>query len=194
MYKLNSRVTINRYTSVKNEFGGLIPIIDSQWSKWAEVQDRSGSSTNDYQQSQWTYDSVIVMRYEKERPLHSNDVIVYEGYNYKINSIQIRKEAAKSWEYIQATKLDETINSDSPMDTGSIQIYTEIPAENDYIITVPSLIGTTIFGVFKDGVLYTQVSSFGAPENKEVIVNTTTGEFTFSTIFSGSEVMNVQYF
>lgn len=194
MYKLNSRVTINRYTTAKNEFGGLIPIIDSQWSKWAEVQDRSGSSTNDYQQSQWTYDSVIVMRYEKERPLHSNDVIVYEGYNYKINSIQIRKEAAKSWEYIQATKLDETINSDTPMDTGSIQIYTEIPAENDYIITVNSLIGRTIFGVFKDGVLYTQVASFGAPENKEVIVNTTLGTFTFSTIFSGSEVMNVQYF
>jgi len=194
VYKLNSRVTINRYTTAKNEFGGLIPIIDSQWSKWAEVQDRSGSSTNDYQQSQWTYDSVIVMRYEKERPLHSNDVIVYEGYNYKINSIQIRKEAAKSWEYIQATKLDETINSDTPMDTGSIQIYTEIPAENDYIITVNSLIGRTIFGVFKDGVLYTQVASFGAPENKEVIVNTTLGTFTFSTIFSGSEVMNVQYF
>ena len=194
MYKLNSRVTINRYTSVKNEFGGLIPIIDSQWSKWAEVQDRSGSSTNDYQQSQWTYDSVIVMRYEKERALQSNDIIVYEGYNYKINSIQIRKEAAKSWEYVQATKLDESINSNTPMDTGSIQIYTEIPAENDYIITVPSLIGTTIFGVFKDGVLYTQVPSFGAPENKEVIVNTTLGTFTFSTIFSGSEVMNVQYF
>ena len=80
------------------------------------------------------------------------------------------------------------------MDTGSIQIYTTIPSENDYIITVESLIGKSIFGVFKDGVFYTEVQSFSSPENKEVIINTTTGTFTFSTIFSGSEVMNVQYY
>ena len=194
MYKLNSRVTIKRYSAIKNEFGGLESVLNASWTKWAEVQDRSGSSINDYQQSQWTYDSVIVMRYEKERPTRSNDVLNYEGTDYKINSIQIRKEAAKSWEYIQATKLDDDINSESPMDTGSIQIYTEIPAEDESVITVPSLIGKTIFGVFKDGVFYTEVSSFGSPENKEVIINTTLGTFTFSTIFSGSEVMNVQYY
>ena len=163
MYKLNSRVTIKRYSAIKNEFGGLESVLNASWTKWAEVQDRSGSSINDYQQSQWTYDSVIVMRYEKERPTRSNDVLNYEGTDYKINSIQIRKEAAKSWEYIQAIKLDDDINSESPMDTGSIQIYTEIPAEDESVITVPSLIGKTIFGVFKDGVFYTEVSSFGSP-------------------------------
>lgn len=110
MYKLNRRITVHRYTTTKNEFGGLQSEEIGDWTKWAEVRDRIGSPRNDYQQREWTYDQIFVMRYETERPTHSNDVIEYEGQFYKIVSLQIRIEAAKDWEYITATKLDESIN------------------------------------------------------------------------------------
>lgn len=110
MYKLNRRITIHRYTTTKNEFGGLEASQTDQWTKWAEIRDRLGSPRSDYQQREWTYDQTFVMRYETERPTRSNDVIEYEGQFYKINSLQIRIEAAKDWEYITATKLDESVN------------------------------------------------------------------------------------
>lgn len=110
MYKLNSRITVKRFTTTKNEFGGLVADNTSSWTKWAEVRDRYGSPRSEYQQRQWTYDQIFVMRYETERPTQSNDVISYNGIDYKINSLQIRSEAAKDWEFITATKLDESIN------------------------------------------------------------------------------------
>ena len=109
MYKLNSRINILRFTTTKNEFGGLQADNTSTWTKWAEVRDRTGSPRNDYQQRQWTYDQIFVMRYETERPTRSNDVIEYNGTQYKINNIQIRTEAARDWEYISASKIDESV-------------------------------------------------------------------------------------
>ena len=109
MYKLNSRITVKRFTTTKNEFGGLVADNTSSWTKWAEVRDRYGSPRNEYQQRQWTYDQIFVMRYETERPTRSNDVISYNGSDYKINSLQLRSEAAKDWEFITATKLDESV-------------------------------------------------------------------------------------
>jgi SPP1 family predicted phage head-tail adaptor len=110
VYKLNRRISIHRYTTTKNEFGGLVAEETGVWTKWAEVRDRNGSPRNDYQQREWTYDQIFVMRYEVARPTRSNDVITYNGQDYKINSIQIRSEAARDWEFITATKLDESIN------------------------------------------------------------------------------------
>lgn len=110
MYKLNRRISIHRYTTTKNEFGGLVAEETGVWTKWAEVRDRLGSPRNDYQQREWTYDQIFVMRWEIARQTRSNDVIEYEGQFYKINSIQVRTEGAKDWEFITATKLDESIN------------------------------------------------------------------------------------
>jgi len=110
VYKLNRRISIHRYTTTQNEFGGLVAEETGVWTKWAEVRDRNGSPRNDYQQREWTYDQIFVMRYEVARPTRSNDVITYNSQDYKINSIQIRSEAARDWEFITATKLDESIN------------------------------------------------------------------------------------
>ena len=131
MYKLNRRITIYRYTTAKNEFGGLISVETGNWTKWADARDRYGLPRNDYQQRQWSYDQVFIMRYESERQTRSNDVIMYENQFYKINSLQIRSEGNKEWEYIQATKLDESINSDAPMDLNTIQIYNYIGIDGE---------------------------------------------------------------
>lgn len=193
MYKLDSRVNINRYTTAKNEFGGLVAVLTGSWSKWAEVQDRTGSSAQSYQQTQWSYDNVIVMRYELERPTRSNDVVEYESQFYKINSIQIKSEGFKMWELLQVTKIDESINSDAPMDTGNIKVYNYIAIGGEVDFTYNGLIGKSVFGAFKDGIQYLVITS-GTPVGKEVKYNASTGNFTWGTAFEPNEVATILYY
>lgn len=193
MYKLNRRVTLKRYTTLKNEFGGLVPVVTGEWSKWAEVRDRTGNNINEYQQSQWNYTNIFILRYEKERPTRSNDVLVYEGENYKINYIQIRTEGHKSFEWIEATKLDENINSDAPMDTSTIQYVNYTAIGDEYVITDGNLIGQNIFLVLKDGVGFELLTS-GTPSGKQVVFNSTLGTLTFGVTFASDEVITYIYF
>lgn len=193
MYKLNRRITIHRYTTIKNEFGGLEPLETGSWTKWAEAQDRQGNPRNDYQQREWTYDQVFIMRYEIDRPTRSNDVIEYESQFYKINSIQIRKEGSKDWEYIQAIKLDESINSEAPMDLNSIQYYNYIGIGGETSFNYGAIVGKHVFNCFKDGVQFRQIDA-GSPVGKEVFVNTTTGDVTWGLQFEDGEIATILYY
>lgn len=193
MYKLNRRITIFRYTTVRNEFGGLVAVETGNWTKWAEARDRQGTPRNDYQQREWTYDQVFIMRYETERPTRSNDVINYEGEFYKINSVQIRNEGNKEWEYIQAIKLDESINSDAPMDLNQIQVYNYLGIGGETTFTYNGFIGRHVFNCFKDGIQFVIITS-GSPVGKEVLVDSTTGELTWGLQFEDGEYATVLYY
>jgi len=193
VYKLNRRITIYRYTTVKNEFGGLVAVETGNWTKWAEAIDRQGTPRNDYQQREWTYDQVFIMRYETERPTRSNDVINYENEFYKINSVQIRNEGNKEWEYIQAIKLDESINSDAPMDLNQIQVYNYLGIGGETTFTYNGFIGRHVFNCFKDGIQFVIISS-GSPVGKEVLVDSTTGELTWGLQFEDGEYATVLYY
>lgn len=193
MYKLNRRITIYRYTTVKNEFGGLVAVETGNWTKWAEARDRQGTPRNDYQQREWTYDQVFIMRYETERPTRSNDVINYENEFYKINSVQIRNEGNKEWEYIQAIKLDESINSDAPMDLNQIQVYNYLGIGGETTFTYSGFIGRHVFNCFKDGVQFVIITS-GSPVGKEVLVDSTTGELTWGLQIEDGEYATVLYY
>ena len=193
MYKLNRRITIYRYTTVKNEFGGLVAVETGNWTKWAEARDRQGTPRNDYQQREWTYDQVFIMRYEVERPTRSNDVINYENEFYKINSVQIRNEGNKEWEYIQAIKLDESINSDAPMDLNQIQVYNYLGIGSETSFTYNGFIGRHVFNCFKDSIQFVIITS-GSPVGKEVLVDSTTGELTWGLQFEDGEYATVLYY
>jgi hypothetical protein len=193
VFKLNRRITIYRYTTAKNEFGGLIPIETGNWTKWAEVMDRQGTSRNEYQQRQWTYDQTFIMRYEIERPTRSNDVIAYENEFYKINSVQIRKEGRKDFEYIQATKLDESINSDAPMDLNTIQVYNYTGIGGETTFTYGGFIGRHVFNAFKDGIQYV-IRTSGVPVGKEVLYDDITGEMTWGIPFEDGEVATILFY
>ena len=110
------------------------------------------------------------MRYEKERPTRSNDVIFYESTPYRINSITIKNEGAKSWEEIKVTKIDENINSDAPMDTDTIKVLNYTAPAQIIATEFPELMNKTIFGAFKDGVQYVVLTS-GSPVGKGYLIN-----------------------
>lgn len=194
MYKLNRRVTIYRYDTVQNEFGGLTPLQTGSWTKWAEAEDREGTPNRDYMQGQWVYDQSFIFRYEPARKLRSNDMLFYDNGFYKINSIQIRKEGHKWHEYVRASKVDTNINSDAPMDTDNIKVYNEAAIQDgDTQFTVSVLIGKTVFAAFKDGIQFVTITT-GVPADKEVLFNSSTGQLTWSVGFAENEIFTILYY
>lgn len=195
MYKLDRRVIIRRWSSIQNTSGGNIATQVASWNKWAEVQERSGSVGDNFQQRTWTYDTTIVMRFEKERPTRSNDTIDYEGTRYEVQSVSIKREGHKQWEVIRVVKLDVDINSDAPVDTDNIKVlnYTGVATENTF--TSALLIGKTVFGAFKDGIEFRVLTSGSVNVNqKEVLFNTLTGQLTWSVAFYPGEQATIQYY
>ena len=204
LYKLNGRITIRRWTTVKNEFGGLIPLQVASWDKWAEVRasswvnldifnTRPGRTNDEYDQSKWEYDTTIIMRYEKERPTRSNDTIEYEGQVYTINSIAVNTEYSKNYEVLKCTKIDQDINDDAPMDTDNIKVANYTATGGEYIITLPELIGKNVFGAFKDGIQFV-VKTSGSANGKEVVFNVSTGVLTWGQLFEAGEVATILYY
>lgn len=204
LYKLNRRVKVRRWGTIKNEFGGLVPIEVSSWYKWAEVRasnwinldlynTRSGRSLDQYDQQQWEYDTTIIMRYEIDRPTRSNDTLEYEGTLYKINSITVNNEYAKNFEIIKCSKIDENINNDAPMELNSIQYYNYIGIGGENVFNLGSIIGKHVFNCFKDGVQFKQIDA-GIPNGKEVFVNTTTGDITWGLPFEDGEIATILYY
>lgn len=194
MYKLNLRVEIKRFESVKNEFGGLEAVQTGAWYKWAEVNDRSGSFNRDYSQTKWDYTHQIVMRYEKERPTRSNDVIYYDNIPYRINNISIKVEASKSWEVISATKIDENINSDAPMDTGTIQVFNYIGGPTPLANFEDSILeGRTVFACFKDGIQFMQINS-NNPSGKQFYFDSNIGGIYLGLYIEDGEVVTILYY
>lgn len=106
MYKLNRRGTISKCGFNKNAIGTPVKTLAASWTKWMQVEDRSGSIQSPAQQDVWTYDYKVIMRFEKTRPTQSNMTIDYDGGRLQIQSIQIKTEGAKTWEICRCSKTD----------------------------------------------------------------------------------------
>lgn len=103
--KLNSKVSINIWglNGGIDAYGATEPTILDTYEKWANVQDKRGSSTQNNDQQQWNYDYKITMRYEKSRPTKSNYTLVYDNNKLQINSVQIIEEGSKRFEVLKCS-------------------------------------------------------------------------------------------
>ncbi len=113
--KLNRIVFVLIVGSAQNDQGGNEPggVEIDRWKKWAHVEDRSGSNSNQYQQQVWEYDYKITMRHERTRPTQSNYEISYGGYRLKINSVSIETEAFQAFEVCRCSKIDEVVTNNA---------------------------------------------------------------------------------
>lgn len=92
-----SRVTIERYTFAQDPTGGLVPSLEISYTKWAQVENRSGSFGVDRMQRDWNYDYKITLRYEPSRVEKSGDMVVYEGKRFQVRELVIEGEGMKKF-------------------------------------------------------------------------------------------------
>ena len=109
--KFNRRITVKAFVSSEiDEYGSVTKTEVSSWGMWANVEQRSGSSSTSNGQEVWNYDTKITVRYEQSRPIKSNMFVLYEGTKYKINNVAVQKERFKEFVTLRCSKTDEYIN------------------------------------------------------------------------------------
>jgi SPP1 family predicted phage head-tail adaptor len=194
VYKLNRRITVRRYTTAKNDFGGLVSVQTGSWSKWAQANERFGTSSNTLQQQVWQYDQRFITRFEVERPTKSNDLIEYEGRLYRVESVGIDSEGFKAFEIIRCIRIDTNINSAAPVDNDSIQLINYTGVSNETTFTNSSLIGKTPFAAFKDGIQFVIVTGVPDVSRKEVRINAGSGLTTWSVEFAPGEIATIIFY
>jgi hypothetical protein len=116
------------------------------------------------------------------------------GYGkYGIQEEVLQRFIRKDFEYIQATKLDESINSDAPMDLNTIQVYNYTGIGGETTFTYGGFIGRHVFNAFKDGIQYV-IRTSGVPVGKEVLYDDITGEMTWGIPFEDGEVATILFY
>lgn len=196
--QLNRRVILRRWGSSVDDGGGILALLVSAWSRWAKVEDRQGSIVSPHAQEQWQYDYKITLRYEKSRPIQSNDTIDYDGKRLKIKSLSILEEGQRRYYVCRCTTI-ETLTLDNSFAnyldvdtyyyTGIGSVDPDVDGEVEF--TVPSLNGKKIIGAFKDGVNFKVVTTEPDVTQKEMRV--VSGVFKWSVPFVAGEVGTLQY-
>lgn len=195
MIKLNRRITVIVWGTTQNAIGSPVAAIAAAWDMWAQVEDRSGSNFAPYQQSVWQYDYKITVRCEETRVIGSNYTIDYNNKRLKINSVSFVEEAYQMYTVLRCTALDPSVatgaqGSVPPLPQIGVYNYTAASVLNTWVAS--ELINKTIFGAFKDGVLFNIITT-GIPVQKQVLFTKATGTLLWSVDFEIGESAVIQY-
>ena len=100
---MNRRINCTNYGSSKSDSGGAIAVVNSQFSVWAQIDDRSGSFQNSQKDNKWVYDYKVTVRFRGD--ITSRTIFVYEGIKMHINSLSIQNEGMKNYLIAQCSKV-----------------------------------------------------------------------------------------
>jgi SPP1 family predicted phage head-tail adaptor len=165
------------------------------WTLWAQVSERSGSNSSPYMQTVWNYDYTITVRYERTRVIGSNYTVDYDGKRMVINSIAFDTEAGKKYAILRCSCVDPSVSTGGggsvpPLPQIMVYNYEAVTVTDTFVVS--TLIGKTVFGVFKDGVSY-RIITTGSVSDKECKFTSSTGTLLFSVNFEIGELLTVQY-
>jgi SPP1 family predicted phage head-tail adaptor len=96
---LNKKISITRPGQpTQTAGGGLVPgNPTATMTKWAKVEDRSGSLQVDSAQREWNYDYKVTVRYTKSFVEKGGDLIAFDGKTLSIQSVSFKDEGNKSF-------------------------------------------------------------------------------------------------
>lgn len=185
MYKLNRRVIVRVWKGVADEFGGPGATLVSQYTKWAEVRERSGGIDSSQGRDNWQYDQLFIMRHETTRPTKSNYTIDYEGARYRIDRVTIETEAHNKWDKCYGVMVDENIvTSGDPLPVSNAFMNREdfILSATQTGVTLTALSAmpiSQVMSVVLDGYDYPNIISSGTPVEDQVKYNSIGAVLTF---------------
>ena len=177
--------------------GGVLKTLNNSFYQWAKFAPRTGGRTfiagelHENNQTTWTYDMEVVIRYNSL--INSDSTMVWENKRYAINYFSIIDEGKKRFIRMFVTMTDDqsvTPSIINPMEMSYYWNYIGIGGETE--VTEISLINKTVFGVFKDGVAK-QIIVSGVPDDGEVLYESSIGKFTFGMPLYQGEKVIVQY-
>lgn len=195
--KYNRRIRVVGYGTTQNAIGSPVATIVADWKMWADVRDRSGSSSNPFQQTVWQYNYEISVRYERSRKIGSNYLIQYDGKMLVIDSVSIKSEGYRAEAIIRCHGVDDSTGTGGggsvvPLPQIGVYDYTGIGGEQEFTASV--LAGRYVFSASKAGLIYKILRETGDPGPENEVLNTkSTGRMFWSNEFSPDEQAIVLY-
>lgn len=174
--ELNSMIRINKFLFGQDEFGGNIKSLTDYFYAWAKLEALSGSRLLDNLQINYTKAFKITTRYEASRPLIPTDEIVYDGFNYVIQSLTLLEEHRKNFNVIVAYTMG------APSNTG------------DIIVTPPSVSGELVTNEVPEGLIDGSNATFTTefefvPESISITINGLEQKSPENYITSGTQTI-----
>ncbi len=103
VHELNSRITVKVYnTTQDNTTGKVSTSLTSSWTKWAKVEENSGSRVLDNAAITYRESYRITSRYEQSRKTLEKYDLEFKGQPLKIHSVIKQFEGLAWWEVITA--------------------------------------------------------------------------------------------
>lgn len=94
--EMNVKATFKLYTESKDSNGRNTKALDESFTRWAKVEQTSGSRTLESMAINYKHAYLITKRYDKTKPLNENYKVEFGGEVLSIASV-IRKEIGFSW-------------------------------------------------------------------------------------------------
>lgn len=172
--ELNRSITIRHIAIAQNERGMAVKVLTTSQPTFAKVKKATGGYG--MQQGQQNFSSTynFTLRYEPNRQISNNDIIIYAGEKYTINDISIQEEGRYRWVVIKCTKDDH-----------SGQISDTMEAKQEIHVTGDAIMGGIKYAhwpgsilCFRDGVQFTVVRN-NNPQDKQINYDVETGLFNY---------------
>lgn len=106
--KFNRRPIFFNETYAVDAGGGSRPVETERWEQWAQIDDRSGSTSFSQSQALTTYDYRVKVRFDGR--ITSLTGMIYEGQVCTMQSMTVESEGYKHFLVLQFTKTDTWVD------------------------------------------------------------------------------------
>lgn len=181
-------ITIRRWASVKGPAGGLNEVNTNAWQLWSKAENKTGKTITDNGQMTWSSNFLFTCYYETDRVIANQDTVDYDGQRFLISNLSKQTEGNRQMLVISTSTTGTAIT-----DNLSTALQTVNFTGEGTTINVPEVIGKVPKLAFTDGVQFIIVSGTPNVNEKEVQIDSSTGNTTWSQYISGAQKSTIAY-
>lgn len=186
---LSNRPMVENWTYSQDAGGGVQKTLDNAFYVWAKFEKYNGTFDSQYGKYNWIYGMKMITRIDSL--IKSSSTVVYDNYRWSVKSVITID--SRFCEIILEKSENQLVSGNILPPMANSYFYNYEATGGETTIVNASLIGKTVFGVYKDGAAKAILIS-GSPANDEVVYDSATGTFTFGMPFYQDEKAIIQYF
>lgn len=181
---LSSRPVVETWDYNVDVGGGLQKTLSDNFYVWAKIDYLTGGFDKEYGKYNWLYGMKMVVRHNAA--ISSASTVLWNSARWMVKSII---SVDDRFSEILCEKSETQLVTTNVM---SIYFYNYDAAGGEMDFVNLSLIGKTVFGVYKDGTAK-QIITAGSPNSDQCKYESATGTFTFGVPFYTDEKAIIQY-
>jgi hypothetical protein len=191
LYKIGDliyRPIVENWTYSQDAGGGVIKTLQNAHYVWAKLEPLTGTFSTAFGKMNWVYGMRMICR--QDALLSSASTVVWDNARWAVKSVI---SIDGRFNEVQLEKAETQLVSPSVLPAiANPYFFTYEATGGESSFVEASIIGKTVFGVYKDGTAKAIIVT-GSPDTDEVLFDSTTGTFTFGMAFYANEKAIIQF-